>query len=256
MANYTTAELVAVMSSRELEDRKIVFVGAGLPLISAALAQLTNAPNLTIIFEGGAVAPLIHPRLIPYSTNEARATRRAVMVSPPSDLFGLQQRGYIDYGFLGGAQIDKFGNINTTVIGDINHPKVRLPGSGGGNDIASCCTKTIIATHHEKRRFVEKLDFLTSPGYLAGGRSREEAGIIFGRPERVVTHLCVMDYDRGKGLMRVKKLHTGVSVNDVIENTGFTPLVADELETTSPPTERELEVVRNLDPEGLYVPHA
>lgn len=255
MTDYTTAELVAVMASRELEDKKNVFVGAGMPLISAVLAQKTHAPSLTIIFEGGAVAPLIHRTMIPYSTNEMRAARLAIMVSSPSDLFGLQQRGYIDYGFLGGAQIDKYGNINTSVIGDFDHPKVRLPGSGGGNDIATCCTKTIIATHHEKRRFVEKLDFLTSPGYLTGGKSRREAGIIFGKPYKLVSHLCVMDYDSEQGIMRVRKLHPGVSINDVIENTGFRPLVAERLEVTSPPTEEELRILRVLDPEGFYVPH-
>ena len=255
MVDYTTAELVAVMAARELEDRKTIFVGAGLPLISAALAQKTHAPDLTIIFEGGAVAPLIHPTLIPYSTNEARATRSAIMVSSPSDLFALQQRGYIDYGFLGGAQIDKYGNINTSVIGEYDHPKVRLPGTGGANDIASTCTETIIATHHEKRRFVEKLDFLSSPGYLGGAGSREEAGIIFGKPSKVVSHLCVMDYDPESGLMRVRKLHQGVSIEDVFENTGFRPLVAEKVEVTSPPTHEELQILRALDPEGLYVAH-
>jgi glutaconate CoA-transferase subunit B len=256
MANYTSAELVAVAASRELEDKKTVFVGAGMPLISAALAQKTHAPSLTIIFEGGAVAPLIHRTMLPYSTNETRAARLAIMVTSPSDLFGLQQRGYIDYGFLGGAQIDKYGNINTSVIGDYDQPKVRLPGSGGANDIASCCTKTIIATHHEKRRFVEKLDFLTSPGYIRGEKSRERAGIIFGKPDKLVSHLCVMDYDQEKRLMRVKKLHPGVSIDTVLENTGFRPLIAEKLETTTPPTEEELKILRTLDPEGLYVPHA
>ncbi|MDG6929314.1 MAG: 3-oxoadipate--succinyl-CoA transferase subunit B [Nitrososphaerota archaeon] len=256
MPGYTTAELVTVMASRELEDRKTAFVGAGLPLISAALAQKTHAPDLTIIFEGGAVAPLIHPTLAPYSTNEARATRFALMVSSPSDLFNLLHRGYIDYGFLGGAQIDKYGNINTSVIGDFEHPKVRLPGSGGANDISSLCTKTMIVTHHEKRRFIEKIDFLTSPGYLAGGDSRRAAGLIFGKVDRLVSHLCVMDFDEESGVMRVKKLHPGVTIEDVLENTGFAPLVAEKLETTSPPTERELKILRELDPEGMYVPHA
>jgi len=256
MTKYSTAELVAVMASREMEDKKTVFVGAGLPLISAALAQKTHAPALTIIFEGGAIAPLIHSTMLPYSTNETRATRFGIMVTSPSDLFALQQRGYIDYGFLGGAQIDKYGNLNTSVIGDFDHPKVRLPGTGGGNDIASCCTRTIIATHHEKRRFVEKVDFLTSPGYLTGGKTREKAGIIFGKPYKLVSHLCVMDYDEEQQLMRIKKLHPGVSVNDVLQNTGFKPLIAEKLETTTPPTEEELKILRALDPEGFYVPRA
>jgi glutaconate CoA-transferase subunit B len=255
MVNYTTAELVAVMASRELEDKKTVFVGAGLPLISAAIAQQTHAPGLSIIFEGGAVAPMIHQTLIPYSTNETRATRRSLMVSSPMDLFNLQQRGYIDYGFLGGAQIDKYGNINTSVIGDFEHPKVRLPGSGGANDIASCCTQTIIATHHEKRRFVEKLDFLTSPGYPSGENSRQKSGIIFGKPEKLISHLCVMDYNQKSGIMRVKKLHKGVTMVEVLENTGFKPEIAENIEITSPPTEKEIQILRDLDKEGLYVPH-
>ncbi|MFQ5693325.1 MAG: CoA-transferase, partial [Nitrospinota bacterium] len=134
---YNTAELVCVMSARTLEDGKVVFGGAGLPLIAAVLAQNTHAPQLTILFEGGVVGPEVIPGRLPPSTNEARCARQASQVLSITDVLLLMQRGYVDYGFLGGAQIDQYGNLNSSFIGDPDHPKVRLPGTGGGNDIAS-----------------------------------------------------------------------------------------------------------------------
>ncbi len=250
--DYNTAELVAVMASRVLEDNKTVFVGAGLPLISAALAQKTHAPRLTLIFEGGAIAPEIRVGMLPNSTNEARAGYRAVMLPSPAHLFAMQQRGYIDYGFLGGAQIDQYGNINTSLIGDPAKPKVRLPGSGGGNDISTSCTKTIITTHHEKRRFVEKVDFVTSPGYLEGGESRRTHGLIFGRIYKVITHLAVFGFDEDSRRIKLEAIHPGCTVEQVLENTGFKPVVPSKVAVTDPPTEKELSILRNLDPERRY----
>jgi len=249
---YNTAELVAVLSSRVLENNKVVFVGAGLPLISAALAQRTHAPNLRILFEGGIISPEILIGGLPLSTNESRAAYKAVMLPSPTDLFSLQQRGYIDYGFLGGAQIDKFGNLNTSFIGDSENPKVRLPGSGGGNDIITSCTKTIIATHHEKRRFVEKVDFITSPGYLNGNKDRENSGLIFGKIYKVITHLAIFEFDEKSKLMKLAAIHPGVEVNDVIENTGFKPIIPKNVARTKAPTDKELKILRELDPDQRY----
>jgi glutaconate CoA-transferase subunit B len=249
---YNTAELVAVMSSRVLEDNKTVFSGAGLPLISSILAQKTHAPHLTILFEAGIIAPDVRPGRLPPSTNEARATYRAVMLSTIADTFSLQQRGFVDYGFLGAAQIDKYGNINTSIIGSYDRPKVRLPGSGGGNDIISTCTKIIIATHHEKRRFVEKVDFITSPGYLHGGNSREKSGLIFGDIYKVITHLAVMSFDKTRRQMKLEAVHPGVTIEEVIENTGFELIIPEKVSVTEPPTERELKILRELDPDQKY----
>jgi len=243
------------MSARALEDNKVVFVGAGIPLVSAVLAQKSHAPNLTILFEGGVIAPDIQIGRLPPSTNEARAANRALAILSPLELFYLQQRGYVDYGFLGGAQIDKYGNINTSIIGPKDKPKVRLPGSGGGNDIISCCTKTLVATHHEKRRFVEKVDFVTSPGYLSGGTSRESSGLIFGSVHKIITHLCTMGFNQTTRRMELQSLNPGVSFEEVQANTGFEIQAQDggrKLVVNAPPTEVELRLLRTIDADGRY----
>lgn len=248
---YNTAELVCISSSRLLEDGKVVFGGAGLPLLSAILAQKTHAKSLTILFEGGVIGPFIDPGKLPPSTNEQRCAVRANMVLPITDVLLLQQRGYVDYGFLGGAQVDKYGNINSSFIGDWDKPTVRLPGSGGGNDIASLC-KVIIAMHHERRRLVEKVDFVTSPGYLDGGNSREESGLISGGIFKVVTHLGILGFDEEKKVMCLEGIQPGATVKEIKENTGFDLLVKDDLYEASPPKEEELQILRTLDPEKRY----
>jgi glutaconate CoA-transferase subunit B len=254
--SYNTAELVCVLSARTLENGKVIFGGAGLPLISAILAQNTHAPQLTILFEGGVVGPEVVPGKLPPSTNEARCARQASQVLSITDVLLLMQRGYVDYGFLGGAQIDQYGNLNSSFIGDPDAPKVRLPGTGGGNDIASM-TKVIVAMHHEKRRFVEKVDFVTSPGYLNGDDSRREAGLLTGGVHLVVTHLGLLDFDEKTRKMRLKALHPGVEVDEVKEETGFELLIPDNIPRTEPPTAEELANLRALDPERRYTsPHA
>lgn len=249
--SYNTAELVCVSSGRLLEDGQIVFGGAGLPLLAAVLAQKTHAKSLTILFEGGVIGPHIEPGKLPPSTNEQRCAVRANMVLSITDVLLLMQRGYVDYGFLGGAQVDKYGNLNSSIIGDWDHPTVRLPGTGGGNDIASL-SKVIVAMHHEKRRLVEKVDFITSPGYLRGGKTRREAGLIAGGVHKVVTHLAIMGFDDERGEMCLEGLQPGATVEMVRENTGFDLMVRDDLFEASPPTEEELLILRSLDPEKRY----
>ncbi len=249
---YNTAELAIVMSARILEDRKTVFGGAGMPLISCILAQKTHAPRLTILFDGGVIGPLVEPAKLPPSTNEQRAARRANMLLSITDILLLQQRGYVDYGFLGGAQVDQYGNLNSSCIGDPDHPKVRLPGTGGANDIASLASKTLVTMHHEKKRFVEKVDFVTSPGYLQGGDSREKAGLIVGGVYKVITHLGLFGFDKKSRKMRLEALHTGVSVEEVKARTGFELIIAEDVRYTKPPTEEELGILRKLDPEQRY----
>ncbi len=249
---YNTAELVTVMSARALEDGKIVFGGAGMPLISCILAQRTHAPRLTILFEGGVIGPHIVPGKLPPSTNEQRCARRANMLLPITDILLLQQRGYVDYGFLGGAQIDQYGNLNSSFIGDPEKPKVRLPGTGGANDIASLASKILVAMHHEKKRFVEKVDFITTPGYLQGGNSREKAGMLVGGVYQVITHLGLFDFEEKTKRMRVAALHAGVRIEDVKERTGFKLIIPDNLPRTTPPSPEELHILRELDPEKRY----
>lgn len=249
--DYNTAELVTIMSSRVLEDGKIVFAGAGLPLVASVLAQKTHAPSLTILFEGGVIGPFVEPGKLPPSTNEQRAGRKANMLLPITDVLLLQQRGYVDYGFLGGAQIDKHGNINSSFIGDPRNPKVRLPGTGGGNDIASL-SKVIVAMHHEKKRFLEKVDFVTSPGYLDGYDSREKAGLIAGGVYKVITHLAVLGFDEKSRRMKLEAIHPGTTVEEVQERTGFELVIPGKVERTKPPTAEELRILRGLDPDKRY----
>lgn len=250
--NYNTAELVGVMSARMLEDGKIVFGGAGLPLLSCILAQKTHAPRLTILFEGGVIGPHVEAGKLPPSTNEQRAARRANMLLSITDILLLQQRGYVDYGFLGGAQIDQYGNLNSSFIGDADNPKVRLPGTGGANDIASLASKILVAMHHEKKRFVKKVDFVTTPGYLQGGDSREKAGLTHGGVYRVITHLGMFGFDEKTRRMRLEALHPGATVEEVKDRTGFDLIIPDKIGYTDPPTEKELAILRELDPDQRY----
>lgn len=250
-AKYTPSELLAVMASRTLEDGQTVFAGVGIPLLAATLAQRLHAPGLTILFEGGVLGPFIVPGELPPSTNEQRCTRRANMILPITDVLLLLQRGYVDVGFLGGAQVDRYGNINSSFIGDPDRPKTRLPGTGGGNDIASL-SKIVVAMKHEKRRFIEKVDFITSPGFLDGGSSRHDAGLIAGGMHKIVTDLAILGIDPQSKKIRVEALHPGIGADQVQANTGFPIEIAPGVPATDPPTDQELDVLRNLDPERLY----
>lgn len=250
--DYNTAEMVCVMSARFLEDGKIVFGGAGMPLIACILAQKMHAPRLTILFEGGVIGPHVEVGRMPPSTNEQRAARRANMLLPITDILLLQQRGYVDYGFLGGAQIDMHGNLNSSFIGDPAKPKVRLPGTGGANDIASLASKILVSMHHEKKRFVEHVDFVTAPGYLNGGDSRKKAGLTAGGPYKVITHLGIFGFDQHSKRMRLETLHPGATVEEVKERTGFEMLFPAKIEYTKAPTDEELRVLRKLDPNQIY----
>src|SRR5260370_23386803 len=236
--DHTTSELLAVMASRLLRDGQVVFAGVGIPLLAATLAQRLHGPGLTIMFEGGTIGAFVEPGKLPPSTNEQRCTRRANMVLSSTDVLLLLQRGYIDIGFMGGAQIDQFGNLNSSFIGDPDNPTTRLPGTGGGNDISSL-TDMIVAMKHEKRRFVNRVDFVTSPGFLSGEESRREAGLTTGGMYRVVTDLGVFGFDDHSKRMQLLALHPGVTRDQVQTNTGFELLIAADLEVTDPPTEHE-----------------
>lgn len=239
-------EIMTVSASRMLEDGKVMFAGIGQPLLAAGLARSRQAPGLTVILEGGMIGVQLKPGEFPASTNEMRAAAGAEMMTNASDIFLMAQRGFFDYGFLGVAQIDAHGNVNTSIIGDHDRPEVRLPGPGGGNDIISMCNETLIVTDHEPRRFVDKVDFVTSPGYLSGGRSRAEAGLAFGGPSWVITDLAIMDFEPENRRMRLRYLQPGVSVDEVQKATGFDLLVADEVGVLDPVTAEELADLRHL----------
>ncbi len=251
--NYNPSELLICTASRLMEDDTTAFIGTGIPMLAAALAQKRHAPNLISIFEFGGTGAVLED--LPLAVGERRTFHRALAASGITDIVETAQRGFVDYGFLGGAQIDPYGNLNSTVIGDHDNPKVRLPGSGGGNDVGSHCWQTIAIMRHDKRRFVEKVDFITTPGYLTGPNAREEAGLPPGTgPYRVVTTLAVMGYHPQSKRMMLLATQPGISVDAVLENTGFKLLVADEVVENPPPSEDELRILREeVDKEKFYI---
>ena len=251
--SHSSTELLAVMAARELAGVGSVFAGVGIPLLSAALAQKTHAPGLTIVVEGGSVGPEVLPGRLPISTNEMRIAHRAEMLPGITDVFLFAQRGFLDVGFVGGAQVDRFGNLNSSVLGPYDRPKVRLPGSGGADDIISLCRRVVVVTMHERRRFVPRVDFVTSPGFLEGGDSRQRAGLRFGRVSRVVTHLGLLGFDETTKAMRLEALHPGVTAADIVAETGFELPLAESLTMTEPPSAEELGVLRSLDPDRRFL---
>lgn len=249
---YTSSELMTINSARLLRNGDTVFVGVGLPNLACNLARRTHAPELVMIYEAGVIGA--QPARLPLSIGDPTLVSGAVSVCSMYEIFTLYlQRGLVDVGFLGGAQIDRFGNINATVIGDYNHPKVRLPGSGGSMEIAAWANRCYIITPHQKRRFPEKVDFQTSAGFLDGRIAREKTGVRGGGPQAVVTNLGILEPDE-TGELILTALHPGATVEQAIENTGWVLKVNDNLRITEPPTSEELRMLREeLDPDGIYL---
>jgi glutaconate CoA-transferase, subunit B len=256
MSEYNAMELSICVAARFLEDGATVAVGTGGPCAAAMLAQKTHAPGLYIMFEAGGMAPQLPS--MPISVGDSRTFHRALMATGMCDVMEACQRGVVDYAFLGGGQIDPYGNLNSTVIGDYEHPKVRFPGSGGGNDFASFCRRTMIMTSHDARRFVEHVDFVTSPGYLDGAGARERAGLpADSGPYRVITDLAVLGFNPQTKRMQVELLHPGVTLEDVRKNTCFAIDAAERLGRTEPPGKAELEILRReVDPRGYLIGRA
>jgi glutaconate CoA-transferase subunit B len=253
-ARYNLMELMVCVAARQLEDNRTAVIGTGMPLAAAMLAQKTTAPHLIVMFEAGSLAPTLVK--LPVSVADSYTHTGAIMHSSMDEIMEACQRGVVDYTFLGGAQIDMYGNINTSMIGtDYQHPKVRLPGSGGANDLASFCWKTLVITPHDKRRFVSKLDFLTTPGYLTGPGAREAAGLPPGSgPYKVITNLALIGFDPQTRKMKVESLHPGVTKQNVIDNTGFEICFDEPLPITPEPDSEELRVLREeVDPQGLII---
>ncbi len=251
---YAPDELMVIEASRYISDGDNVMVGTGLPFVAALLAQKNHAPNMCYIVEAGPIAPIVIPT--PISVSGPRVMHRAVRLGSLLDnLGGVLQRGLADVAFLGGAQIDQFANVNSTVIGDHKRPSARLPGSGGANDLASHAGRILIIARHEKRRFPSHCDYITSPGYIDGPEGRVNAGLPVPYPDIVViTDLAVMAIDKSVGRLRVDRLMPGASVDQVSENTGFAPEVAPEVATVDPPSNGELRILREeVDPQGVYL---
>jgi len=251
---YNSMELMICCAARLLEDGRTVAVGTGVPVAAAMLAHRVHSPSLVIVFEAGGVAPQLPT--MPISVGDSRTFYRAAMATSMADVMETCQRGMIDYTFLGGAQIDPYGNLNSTMIGpEFPRPKVRFPGSGGANDLASLCWRILVVTNHDRRRFVPKLDFLTTPGYLTGPGAREAAGLPPNTgPYRVITDLAVMGYHEQTKRMEILSLHPGVSLEQVRQATGFELGVREALGMTVPPTEAELCILRKeVDPDRYVI---
>jgi glutaconate CoA-transferase, subunit B len=252
MNTITSSELMTINAARLLRDGDVVFVGVGIPNLACNLARRTHAPNLYMIYEAGVIGA--RPNRLPLSIGDPTLVSGAAAVCSMYDIFTLYlQRGNVDVGFLGGAQIDRFGNINATVIGDYQHPKVRLPGSGGSMEIAAWANRCYIMTPHQKRRFPERVDFHTSAGFLSGQGERKQAGVRGGGPQAVVTNLGILTPDES-GELVLSALHPGATVEQARENTGWPLKVAADLRLTEPPGEEELRILREeLDPGGIYL---
>jgi glutaconate CoA-transferase subunit B len=254
---YTSIEYMICMAARLIEDSRTVFIGYGMPQIAAILAQRLYAPNICQVYEYGAIGPEV---ATPFKRNmmaDARNSHHAVCWTNMINMIATASSGYIDYGILGAAQLDKFGNINSTMIGsDYRRPKLRFTGSGGGNEVASLCWRTIILMQHEKRRFLEKVDFVTSPGYLDGTPdARERAGLPAGSgPYRVITSMALFDFEPETNHMRLIGLGPGVTAEEVKDNMDFEIPIKDTLEQLAPPRPEELNLLRTvIDPDRVVI---
>jgi glutaconate CoA-transferase subunit B len=250
---YKPSEMMTAVAARELRDGDVVFVGIGLPNLACNLARATHAPNLLLIYESGAVGAV--PERLPVSIGDPCLVTGSLMVAPMTDVFHyFLQGGKIQVGFLGGAQIDKYGNINTTVIGDYAAPKVRLPGSGGASEIAAHAQRTLIISKLGKRMFPEKVDFITSPGHVCNGKTRKELGMPGAGPVKVITDKAVLESDDATGELVLSALYPGVTAEEVRENVGWDLASRPSLGEAEPPTDEEVRLLREvLDPQKLYL---
>lgn len=250
---YKRTELMAICAAREIRDGEIAFIGTGLPMLGGMLAKHTHAPNCIMIFESGVVDA--RPARTPLSIGDACLVPGSVMLCGLTEVFGLlMQPGYVDVGYIGGAQIDKFGNLNTTTIGDYRHPKVRLPGSGGANDIGSLAKRTIIMMKQDRLKFAAKVDYVTTPGYLDGPGGRERAGLPRGGPSCVITDMGVYRFDEATKEMVLESHHPGIALDEIRANVSWDLRVSPRVHMTKAPTKRELTVLRNkCDPEGIFL---
>jgi len=243
---YSTNEIMTVAAARLLKNRAVCFVGIGLPSTAANLARLTHAPDIVLIYESGPIGA--KPPVLPLSIGDGNLAETAdTVVSTPEIFRYWLQGGRVDVGFLGAAQIDRFANINTTVIGDYAKPATRLPGAGGAPEIASCAGEVVLVLKQSARAFVAKLDFVTSVGHLEGGDSRKRLGLPGKGPVAVVTDLCLLVPDPDSKELSVTQLHPGITRDQVARATGWPVRFAADLKETAHPTEQELGTLRDLE---------
>lgn len=250
--DYTPNELMAVAGARELNDHQVVAVGLGLPVVASFLAKMTHAPNMTMLFELGVIDPEpIHPGV---GLADPRVWYRAKVLSSFVDILGaVLHRGLVDVGFLGGLETDQYGNLNTTLLGDPKGQFRHMVGSGGANDIASSAKRTIIIIRHESRKLKRAISFITSPGYITGGNSRNEAGLT-GGPYRVITDKAIFGFHPESKKMMLITIHPGNNLEDVINTMGFEPLISDNVPFTEAPSTEQLRIIREqIDPQKMYM---
>jgi len=250
--DYTPSELMATAGARELQDRQVVAVGLGLPVVASFLAKQTHAPNMTILFELGVINP--EPIHCGVGLADPRVWYRAEVLSSFVDILGaVLHKGRVDVGFLGGLEVDQYGNLNTTLVGDPRGKFRHMVGSGGANDIASCAQRTIIIMRHEERKLRKVISFVTSPGYVAGGDSREKAGLR-GGPSRVITDKAIFSFHPETKQMMLLSIHPGNTLDDVLRTMGFAPVMPEQVPVTEPPTQEQLRLIREvIDPQRMYM---
>lgn len=250
--DYTPFELMAVSGARELKDRQVAAVGVGLPMVASLLAKRTHAPGMTILFEIGVIdSEPVHTGV---GLADPRVWYRAKTLSSFVDILGtLLHRGRVDVGFLGGLEVDPYGNLNTTLVGDPKGGFRHMVGSGGANDIASCARKTVYIMRHEERKLREAISFVTSPGYIEGSDSRAKAGLA-GGPGRVITDKAIFGFHPETKKMSIQSIHPGNTIKDVVATMGFVPHIPDQVPFTEPPTPEQLRLIREeIDPDRMYV---
>lgn len=251
--DYNLSEFLVSASARELNDNETIFAGVGIPTLGALLAKVTHAKNAIIATECGGIGP--QPKRIMLGIGDNPGVEDCLIATSLWRLFSDQQRGYFDVGMLGGAQVDKYGNLNSTAIfgdGDYYTPATRLPGSGGANDIASSAKRTLIMLPLQKRRFLERVDYVSSPGYLEGYDSREKVGLSRGGPSSIITNKCIFRFDPVSKEAYLDSVHPGVTVEEVRNEVSWDLKVSPNVKTTEPPTVEELSLIRMLDPNQLY----
>jgi len=250
MTDYSVQELMIVAAAREIRDCEVVFVGMRLPITAFGVARLTHAPNAVGLFESGVVRYQPADGML-YTMGDNANQLNAAWTSGLIEVMSHLQRGRVDAGFIGGAEIDRFGNINTSYIGDFKNPATKLPGSGGAADIAAMSKRTLAIMNHEKRRLVERVDYITSPGYLDGGNTRKEAGLN-GGPAAVITDRAILR-PHGKGNeLHLASSHPGQSIEDIREHTGWNLLLHPDATETPTPTKDELAALHAIDKEGFW----
>jgi glutaconate CoA-transferase subunit B len=250
--DYTPSELMAVAGAREIQDREVVAVGLGLPVVASFLAKQTHAPNMTMLFELGVIdSEPIHAGV---GLADPRVWYRAKVLSSFVDILGsILHKGRVDVGFLGGLETDQYGNLNTTLIGDPRGKFRHMVGSGGANDIASSAKRNIIIMRHDARKLKETISFVTSTGYVTGGESRAKAGLS-GGPSRVITDKAIFGFHPETKQMMLRSIHPGNTIEDVVGTMGFAPVVPKDVPYTEPPEKEQLRIIREvIDPRKMYM---